>query len=164
MQPLFDLRSYPHTMHSPCPCPASQLLEMLAAGSSAEEARTPQPGSFRQRRRGISRTGSEAHFLWLQPALLADTQPWASHETSKPHFFTFNTWEMLFQLGVMVRVKIWEDLQVPGPSGRAWGVRVGLACVRLSEASRSVLLRVYPHVLRDKTGGVRQAWRWSGQE
>lgn len=137
---------------------------MLAAGSSAGEARTPQPSSFGQRRRGISRTGSQAHFLWLQPALLADTQPWASHETSKPHFFPFNTWEVLFQLGVMVRVNIREDLQVPGPSVRARGGRVGLVYVRLSEASRSVLLRVYPHVLRNKTGGVRRAWGWSGEE
>lgn len=137
---------------------------MLAAVSFADEAWTPQPGSFRQRRGGISRTGSEAHCLWLQSAVLTGTWPWASPKTSKPHFFTFNTWEVLFNLGVVVRMKAQGDLHGAWLSVRAPGTRLVLVFVQLSEASWSVLLKVHTHVLRHKTGAVRLAWGWSEEE
>ena len=137
-----------------------QLLQMLAAVSFAE-ARTPQPGSFRQRRGDVSRTGSEDLCLWLQPALLSRHPALGKSRNLQPHFSAFNTWEMLFHLGVVVRIKVRGDRQGAWPLGKGSGRESG-SCV--CPASWSVLLRVHPHDLRDGTGRVRQAWGWSGKE
>ena len=57
----------------------------------------------------------------LEPAPPAKEAQRLNHWTARevPHFFAFETWEMLFNSGVVMRIRARGSCQAPDPSVRA---------------------------------------------